>query len=221
MSLGDHLEALRKRLATALIGIAIASLLTMWYGRAIVAWLCEPLFVAQRELGLPQQTINLSVAGGFSVYIKVSLLTGLVLGIPWATYQLWKFIAPGLRRNEQRAFRIVVPYSSAMTLLSVLFTYYLFLPAAVSFLLLFSLNYPIAHTNSQHSTSLQYVTSFFNRLNTMMLGGGSATSAPAEAPEATTLVPQGQNPERFNIPVHDVDPPGARRWRPLAESQSQ
>jgi sec-independent protein translocase protein TatC len=122
MSLGDHLEALRKRLISGLIGIGIASLATMCYGRDIVAWLCEPLFVAQRELGLPQQTINLSVAGGFAIYVKVSLLAGLVIGIPWATYQLWKFVAPGLRKNEQRAFRVVVPYSSLMTVLSVLFS---------------------------------------------------------------------------------------------------
>lgn len=206
MSLGDHLEALRKRLISGLIGIAIASLATMIYGRDIVAWLCEPLFVAQRELGLPQQTINLSVAGGFTIYVKVSMLAGMVIGIPWATYQLWKFIAPGLRQNEQRAFRVVVPYSSLMTVLSVLFAYYVFLPAAISFLLLFSLNYPISHSSQEHSSSLEHVTTWFNKLNMMMLGPGS--SRPAIAPPAKT-VGEGPAAERFNIPVRAEDPPDA------------
>lgn len=205
MSLGEHLEALRQRLIRGLIGIAVFSVLTMYFGRSIVAWLCEPLFAAQRELGLPQQAINLSVAGGFSVYVKVSFLAGLVLGIPWAAFQLWKFVAPGLRQNEQKAFRIVAPYSTLMTVGSVLFTYYLFLPAAVSFLLLFSLNYPIPHTSPDQQTSLQHVTSFFNKLNGYLIGSNApaVSSGPAQSAhgEATTA---------WRVPIRSVDPDDAR-----------
>ena len=218
MSLSDHVEALRGRLIRAIIGVGLVSVVMFWYGRAIVWWLCQPLFVAQRQLGLPSQTVNLSVAGGFSVYVKVSLVAGLALGGPWAVYQIWKFVAPGLRSNERRVFRLLVPYSAAMTAASLAFLYYLFLPAALSFLLMFSLDYPAPNLNAGDASSLERVTSFFNRVNAIMIPGAVERApgrviAPSPgspvAPGAVGQRPQESAARGLRLPILDEDPPDA------------
>ena len=218
MSLSDHVEALRSRLIRAIIGVGVVSVVMFWHGRAIVWWLCQPLFVAQRQLGLPSQTVNLSVAGGFSVYVKVSLVAGLALGGPWVVYQIWKFVAPGLRSNERRVFRLLVPYSAAMTAASLFFLYYLFLPAALSFLLMFSLDYPAPNLDTGSASSLERVTSFFNRVNAMVIPGAvqRTPARPLAAPPDASATPgaAGPRPQEpaargLRLPVLDQDPPDA------------
>jgi sec-independent protein translocase protein TatC len=210
MSFGDHLEDLRRRLIWALAGVAAISVATCYYGRFIVLWLCQPLIESQRQLGLPQQTINLTVAGGFMVYVKVSLLAGLVIGAPWVVYQLWLFVRPGLHRSERRFVLILGPLSAAMSLLSIVFMYYLFLPAAISFLLMFSVSFPPA--GGESPSSLQWVTRECNGINSYFVpggwrkegaGGGSEKTLagkPPGAPEAAT------RPALAQVPVLDHDP---------------
>src|SRR5512141_352616 len=91
MSFGEHLEELRRRLIHALIGVVIALLITMAYGRDIVTWLYQPLAEVQRQAGLPTQTYTRSAMSGFMVYMKVSFVAGLILAAPWIIYQFWKF----------------------------------------------------------------------------------------------------------------------------------
>jgi Sec-independent protein secretion pathway component TatC len=176
MSFGDHLEALRRCLIRATVGVLLISCLTIYYGRDLVAWLCQPLIESQRQLGLPQQTINLTVAGGFMVYVKVSLIAGLVIGSPWVVYQLWRFVRPGLHSDERRYFVILGPFSAGLSALAVLFLYYLFLPAAISFLLMFSVNFPPAAAESP--SSLRTVTGFFNKVNSYFVPGSLSGIVP-------------------------------------------
>lgn len=211
MSLSDHVEALRTRLIRAIIGVGLVSVVTFWYGRAILWWLCQPLFVAQRQLGLPSQTVNLSVAGGFSVYVKVSLVAALAVGGPWAVYQIWTFAAPGLRASERRVFRLLVPYSLGMTVASLGFLYYLFLPAALSFLLMFSLDYPAPNPDNASPSSLERVTSFFNRLNATLIPGAVQPGRPPWAGAPAAPPAAGQRPQELpgrglRLPTLDQDP---------------
>jgi sec-independent protein translocase protein TatC len=169
MSFGEHLEELRRRVIYALIGLGVASLVTAWFGKDILLWLCQPLFESQRQLGLPIQVINLSVAGGFTVWMKVVLLAGLVLSAPWVVYQGWKFISAGLYAGERKFALLIAPFSTLMAVLGVFFLYYVFLPATVSFLLYFSATFP--PPTSAAPTSLQRVTTFFNEMNRLFMPG--------------------------------------------------
>lgn len=207
MSLGDHVLALRGCLIRALLGIGLASVVMFWQGRGIVWWLCQPLFVAQRQLGLPMQTVNFSVAGGFSVYVKVSLVASLAVGAPWAVYQMWRFVAPGLHATERRVFRLLVPYSVVMTALSLTFLYYLFLPAAISFLLLFSVNYPQPIVDTGSPTSLERVTAWCNRLNAMFIPGATQMLPPPLPPSASPAAPSGP---ALHLPMLNQDPIDAK-----------
>ncbi len=205
MSLADHLGELRERLLRALFGIAIINAFTLWYGREILAWLCQPLFESQRQLGLPQQTVNFSVAGGFMVYLKVALISSVTLGAPWIFYQLWKFIAPGLRAAERRVVLIIVPLSGVMVVLGAAVLYFFFLPAAISFLLMFSANYPPPNPSPESPTSLKIVTNFFNHLNGLYLTHAESNMPHAGSGRQATQ-PATRPAEDVQVPVLDRDP---------------
>lgn len=142
MSFGEHLEELRKRLLYAIYGTVVCSVLTFIYGRELIAWLCRPLAHAQRNVDLPAQTVTMSVTSGFFIYMKVALIAALILASPWVVYQLWKFVSQGLYATERHAVVLLAPFSTLMTVLGVLFSYYVLLPMALAFLIFFSASYP-------------------------------------------------------------------------------
>ncbi len=142
MSFGDHIEDLRHRLIMALLGPLITGILGLVYGREIVGWLVKPLAQVLQYFGLPPQTYNLAVTTGFAVYMKVGLIVGLVIASPWVVYQIWKFIESGLYEHEKRAAYWVAPFSAIMSVLGVLFLYYVLLPISLAFLIFFTTGFP-------------------------------------------------------------------------------
>ena len=143
MHLSEHLEALRYRLILALVGVLGAGVATLAYGKQITAWLCVPLIEAQRAARVPTETYSLSPIAGFAVYLKVSLITALIIASPWVVYQLWQFFAQGLYPHERRAMRLLAPFSAVMTTLGVGFMYYLMLPVCLWFLISFTASFPL------------------------------------------------------------------------------
>ena len=143
MPLGEHLEELRKRLIHAIIGIALALVVTCTYGFQIIGWLAAPMLQVRQALGYPPQTITTDPSAGFmSVYIKVTIIAAVILASPWVIYQIWKFVVTGLYAHEKRAVYLLTPFSSVMTILAVLFTYYILLPVCLFFFLNFATFYP-------------------------------------------------------------------------------
>ena len=146
MSFGDHIEELRRRLILALAGVAVVLAVTLWYGRALIAFIYAPLAEVQRLLGLPTQMYTRSSVSGFSLYLKVTMVAALIVSMPWVLYQMWRFIEAGLYEAERRTASILMGLSCVMTGLALAFTYYVFLPAAMAFFILWSTTYPIPET---------------------------------------------------------------------------
>src|SRR5262245_29513373 len=105
MSFGDHLEELRSCLIRALIGIALASAVALWFGRTVLAVLFWPLFMVQRANVMQPRLQSLSPTDAFSAYFKMSLLAGLIISMPWILHQAWRFVASGLYPRERQFAR--------------------------------------------------------------------------------------------------------------------
>ena len=60
--------------------------------------------------------------------IKLAMDTALFLSLPFALYQLWRFISPGLYPNEQHSIRGLIGLSLGLFVAGVLFCFYLVLP---------------------------------------------------------------------------------------------
>jgi sec-independent protein translocase protein TatC len=89
-------------------------------------------------LGKRKYLAAMGVMESFVVYIKVSLLCGVILACPWIFYQFWAFIGAGLYPHEKRYVHVYLPFSIGLFLLGVLVCQFLVLPGAVKALLGFN-----------------------------------------------------------------------------------
>ena len=113
MSLGEHLEELRYRLILGLIGPVIFAVGLMFIAWDVVEIICQPLLYELNKNNIDATLYNQGVSSAFLVYLKVSLIGGLLIGVPWLFYQLWLFIAPGLLPPEKRFVRRLIPFRSS------------------------------------------------------------------------------------------------------------
>lgn len=79
--------------------------------------------------------IVLAPADPFIGFMKISLISGLIVSSPWVFYQLWMFVAAGLYENERRYVRIAVPFSTALFVIGALFFLFVVAPLSLKFFL--------------------------------------------------------------------------------------
>jgi sec-independent protein translocase protein TatC len=102
MPLADHLRELRTRVVWAAIGVAIGAVIGWFFYDPVFEALQRPVIeAAERDDALV--SVNFAgLATALDMRIKVSLFLGVVLSSPWWLYQLWAFVAPGLKSTEKR-----------------------------------------------------------------------------------------------------------------------
>jgi len=133
-----HLEELRKRLIASAIVVGIGFAVCYFFSERIFLVLIEPLKAVMPE---GDQLIFTALPEMFLTYLKVALVTGILLASPYLFYQMWMFVAPGLYKNERS---LVVPFVLASTLLFVggaLFGYFIVFPFGFKFFIGFSNEY--------------------------------------------------------------------------------
>jgi sec-independent protein translocase protein TatC len=130
----EHLVELRTRIIRSLLAFFAAFLFCYFFARDIYAFLVQPL--ADALVGQPNRhLIFTALYETFFTYVKVAMFGGICLSFPYIAAQLWLFIAPGLYKNERRAFLPFLFASPVMFLLGASFVYYLMLPVAIRFFL--------------------------------------------------------------------------------------
>ncbi|HYN75820.1 MAG TPA: twin-arginine translocase subunit TatC [Candidatus Limnocylindria bacterium] len=106
MTLTEHLRELRHRMFVSAIAVVVGAVVGWIYYDEVFAFLRHPADVAVAELQEQGQNVTISVVGGvgsaFSLQLKLSAYVGLILASPVWLYQLWRFVTPGLHRNERR-----------------------------------------------------------------------------------------------------------------------
>jgi sec-independent protein translocase protein TatC len=131
----EHLAELRTRLIRSVLAFIVGMVICFFIWNPLFNFLTLPLCdaLAARNQSCDLQFIALEE--GFFVAISISLLGGLVLGFPIISYQLWRFVAPGLYKSEQGAFLPFLVASPFMFFLGAAFAYYVITPLAFGFFL--------------------------------------------------------------------------------------
>lgn len=128
----DHLIELRKRLIHSTVAFVLAFIFCFAFAKQIYAFLTAPLAAALA--GQPNNhLIYTALYETFFTYVKVGMFGGICLAFPYIAGQLWLFVAPGLYKNERKAF---LPFLFATPVLFVIgasFVYYVMLPFAIKF----------------------------------------------------------------------------------------
>lgn len=127
MTFTEHLEDLRWCLIKSLAAVVSAFLLCFQFSDRIVAFMIAPL-MGTLEPG--QGLIGTGVAEAFFFEMKVALVAGAFLASPVIFYQLWRFIAPGLKDREKRLVIPFVLFTSLFFLGGAYFCYRAVLPVA-------------------------------------------------------------------------------------------
>jgi len=130
-----HLKELRDRLLVCFAVIAVASCVAYYFAEPIADFFMRPLFVAYPSLG---HLVYTNLTDAFIGYIKIAILVGLAASFPVCIYQVWMYVAPGLRANEKNVALKVVFFGSTLFVAGVLFAFYVVLPVVLSFFLHFS-----------------------------------------------------------------------------------
>ncbi|NVO27392.1 twin-arginine translocase subunit TatC [Donghicola sp. C2-DW-16] len=132
----EHLAELRTRLIHAMLAFVVGMVICFTFWNPIFNFLTEPLCSAlaargQEDCGL----VLIKLQEGFFVAVSISLVGGLVLSFPYISFQLWRFVAPGLYKSEKGAFLPFLIASPFMFILGASFAYFVVTPMAFDFFL--------------------------------------------------------------------------------------
>ncbi len=126
MPLNAHLEDLRKVLFRALLGLMV--------GVMAGAFFVEPVLDSfARPVGGVANLQVIEVTESVSVYMRVALLIGLIIALPWIFFQLFSFIGKGLKKSEKRGLLIAIPFATILFLVGGGFAFFVMLPASMRF----------------------------------------------------------------------------------------
>jgi sec-independent protein translocase protein TatC len=131
----SHLEELRSRLIKCFIAVGVGFAASYGFKEILFNILVRPL-VKVMEHG--DHLIFTGLPEAFFTYLKVSLLSGLMLASPVLLYQFWMFVAPGLYQKERRLMAPVVILSSFFFIAGALFGYFIVFPWGFKFFLGFA-----------------------------------------------------------------------------------
>jgi sec-independent protein translocase protein TatC len=132
MTLIEHLAELRSRLVKSVIALTVGSIIGFALSNRILDVLVDPYCKAQR--GRSCQLVVIDPLEGFATRIKLALFVGVVLASPVILWQVWRFVTPGLHKNEKR---YAIPFIASSIALFVAggFVAVLTFPKALDFLI--------------------------------------------------------------------------------------
>ena len=131
MSFLDHLEELR----WVLIRIGISVIVGAMIAFPLSKWILDPILLRPLTSQFPEmKLIFLKPSGMFLALVGISLWTAVIISLPYIAYQIWRFIAPGLLKNERRLMPLVVFSTVFCFLAGASMAYFVVLPYALRFL---------------------------------------------------------------------------------------
>ncbi|MGB0634486.1 MAG: twin-arginine translocase subunit TatC [Paracoccaceae bacterium] len=131
----EHLTELRSRLIKSVLAFIVGMVICFTVWNPIFNFLTHPICNELLERGQDCGLILIKLQEGFFVAIRISLLGGLILSFPIIASQLWRFVAPGLYKNEKSAFLPFIIASPVMFFLGSAFAFYVVIPLAFDFFL--------------------------------------------------------------------------------------
>jgi sec-independent protein translocase protein TatC len=126
-SFWDHIEALRMHLFRMLIALAICVGISFYFAKPIMAFLAEPV-------GGLDKLQAIEVTEELGVFMRVALMSGIAIALPYLAFEIWLFAAPGLNSREKKNSLFGIPVAVFLFLSGMIFTYLILIPPALKFL---------------------------------------------------------------------------------------
>jgi sec-independent protein translocase protein TatC len=130
MDVLDHLNELRKNLFRGLLFFMITTALSFVFIQELLEWISAPV-------GGLDSLQAIEVTEPLGTVMRVALLAGFSAALPYITFELWLFAAPGLKRRSRVFGLIAIPVAFVFFLGGMAFAYYVMMPTALPFLINF------------------------------------------------------------------------------------
>ncbi len=190
MSFFDHLDVLRSHLIRASIAIVIFTLLAYAYYNFIFEeiimapgrvdfWTYRMMCAAVEKFNLGTEfcvtklnyeIINTELGGQFTLQLNSSLMIGVVMGVPYLLFEIWRFVKPALHENERQSATGFVFWASLLFITGLLFGYYIVTPLSINFLA----NFEVSKIISNKVT----IDSYFSIIATLSIGSAITFELP-------------------------------------------
>ncbi len=167
-----HFIELRKKIINCFIFILCVFLILFSFSQKIYVFIAEPMI---RQLPEGNTLIATHVTTPFLVPLKLTFLISIIISIPYIINNIWKFIAPGLYKNEKNKIFPIIIYSTILFYIGLLFSFYIICPLALSFFATCS------------STSITVMTDISNYLD-FIISISIATGISFQIPIITILI---------------------------------
>ncbi|MBP8959470.1 MAG: twin-arginine translocase subunit TatC [Bacteroidales bacterium] len=190
MSFLEHLEELRWHILRSIIAIIIFTVLAFiekdFIFNTIILAPKNPEFFTNRtfcNLGnslfhsdilclnrKPFELISIKMSGQLTTHITISIVTGLIIALPYVIWEFWKFFRPALYANERKYTRGAVFWISFLFFLGVIFGYYMIVPLSIHFLGSYSI--------SEQVVNQIYIRSYIGTISSIVLATGITFELP-------------------------------------------
>jgi len=153
MSFMDHLMELRRRLWVSVVSIAVCMVVALAFYDHIFAFLRQPLDKVNAEyaadatryaeivarLKIPPgsdivQLTSIKLLGTMMMIMWLGIGAGLVVSSPIVVYEIWSFVAPGLRERERRAIQPILGGGILFFIAGCALAYYVLFPVTLNFM---------------------------------------------------------------------------------------
>jgi len=126
-SLWEHIDALRGHLLRIVIALAVGVGISFYFTVPLMSYLAIPV-------GGLENLQAIEVTEEVGVFMRVALMSGIAIMLPYIAFEIWLFAAPGLRARERKYGLIGIPLATLLFLTGLAFTYFMLLPTALPFL---------------------------------------------------------------------------------------
>ncbi len=128
MTILGHFTELRKRLLVMIVALAVGVIASFAFSQKIAEYLAAPIG------GLSAMS-SIEVTENVSAFMKISMLSGVIIALPVIVFEILAFVIPGLKPSERKWIWMVIPVATVFFIGGVSFAYFVMLPAALPFLL--------------------------------------------------------------------------------------
>lgn len=142
----EHLDELRSVITASVVAFMAFAAAYFCFSGTILEWMVRDVPVDHFIFQSPSEA--------FMVRTKLSLILGIMTAFPYIGYRVWKFVMPGLFKNERGRVMPIVFWSILLFYIGVAFCYFMVAPGMVNFLV----RYGTAHVQPLISISAYFDT---------------------------------------------------------------
>lgn len=127
----DEIEVLRKHLFRILLALIVTVSISFVFTQDLLTYLAQPV------PGGIDALKSIEVTESIGVFMRIALMSGIAIALPYIAFELWLFVAPGLMPRSKKFGLVGIPLATLLFVGGAAFAYFVMMPAALPFLLNF------------------------------------------------------------------------------------